>query len=349
MLVAIVARRRRCRSRASPAGAVRRSVAAVAALAVDRRRRHGPAPRTPAAAADRGAAGRRPARRDRSRPSAGDRARRAGRSRHGARRSPRGRRRRRRRPAERRRPGHRPRCRPGRRDPRRGPRGGRLLIDGGPDPDRLLVALDERIPPWDRRIDAVDPDAPPRGPRRRAGAAPGALPGRRVFEPGMRGPGPGLRGVARASCVERARRRGSGLAAGDRLRGRRRSTCASCGRSAAGSRSSRRTAAPGSTTCRSCCSGAVGGRRFLLMGDVEEGIDPSCSPAACRGSTCSRSPTTAAAPRRRRRSSTRSGRGSRSPRRAPATRTAIRRARRWNGCPRRAPASSGRIATGLWP
>jgi len=36
-----------------------------------------------------------------------------------------------------------------------GSRGGRLLIDGGPDPDRLLVALDRRIPPWDRRIDAV--------------------------------------------------------------------------------------------------------------------------------------------------------------------------------------------------
>ena len=36
-----------------------------------------------------------------------------------------------------------------------GSRGGRLLIDGGPDPDRLLVELDRRIPPWDRRIDSV--------------------------------------------------------------------------------------------------------------------------------------------------------------------------------------------------
>ena len=57
-----------------------------------------------------------------------------------------------------------------------GSRGGRLLIDGGPDPDRLLVALDARIPPWDRRIDARHPDPPARGPRRRAGAAPRALP-----------------------------------------------------------------------------------------------------------------------------------------------------------------------------
>lgn len=29
-----------------------------------------------------------------------------------------------------------------------GSRGGRLLVDGGPDPARLLVALDARIPPW---------------------------------------------------------------------------------------------------------------------------------------------------------------------------------------------------------
>ncbi len=36
-----------------------------------------------------------------------------------------------------------------------GSRGGRLLIDGGPDPARLMVVLDSRIPPWDRRIDAV--------------------------------------------------------------------------------------------------------------------------------------------------------------------------------------------------
>ena len=38
-----------------------------------------------------------------------------------------------------------------------GSRGSRLLIDGGPDPGRLMVVLDARIPPWDRRIDAADP------------------------------------------------------------------------------------------------------------------------------------------------------------------------------------------------
>jgi len=33
--------------------------------------------------------------------------------------------------------------------------GGRVLIDGGPDPDLLVRRLDERIPVWDRRIDLV--------------------------------------------------------------------------------------------------------------------------------------------------------------------------------------------------
>jgi competence protein ComEC len=36
-----------------------------------------------------------------------------------------------------------------------GPSGGRMLIDTGPDPDRLLMLLDQRIPTWDRRIDTV--------------------------------------------------------------------------------------------------------------------------------------------------------------------------------------------------
>jgi competence protein ComEC len=36
-----------------------------------------------------------------------------------------------------------------------GPAGGRILIDTGPDPNRLVSLLDERLPPWDRRLDAV--------------------------------------------------------------------------------------------------------------------------------------------------------------------------------------------------
>ncbi len=69
--------------------------------------------------------------------------------------------------------------------------GGRMLVDGGPDPDRLIVELDARIPPWDRRIDLVVLTHPHEDhvaglvrvlERYRVG---------RVFEPGMHGPGSG--------------------------------------------------------------------------------------------------------------------------------------------------------------
>ena len=87
-----------------------------------------------------------------------------------------------------------------------GSRGGRLLIDGGPDPDRLLVALDRRIPPWDRRIDAIILSHPHED--HVAGLA--LLLERyrvdRVFEPGMHGPGPGYAAWARRlSCRGRSR------------------------------------------------------------------------------------------------------------------------------------------------
>ncbi|MBX3031833.1 MAG: DNA internalization-related competence protein ComEC/Rec2 [Chloroflexi bacterium] len=36
-----------------------------------------------------------------------------------------------------------------------GPRGTRMLLDSGPDPDRLMTVLDRHIPPWDRRLDLV--------------------------------------------------------------------------------------------------------------------------------------------------------------------------------------------------
>src|SRR4029079_9560033 len=36
-----------------------------------------------------------------------------------------------------------------------GDHGSRLLIDAGPDPNRLLVALDAHVPAWDRRIDVL--------------------------------------------------------------------------------------------------------------------------------------------------------------------------------------------------
>ena len=39
--------------------------------------------------------------------------------------------------------------------PMRRSHGGRMLVDGGPDPGRRPAALDARLPPWDRRIDLL--------------------------------------------------------------------------------------------------------------------------------------------------------------------------------------------------
>ncbi len=153
-----------------------------------------------------------------------------------------------------------------------GSRGGRLLVDGGPDPDRLLVALDGRVPPWDRRIDTLILTHPHED--HVAGMA--LLLDRyhvgRVFEPGMVGPGPGY-----AAWLARLSRTGApvrgGLAAGDRLqvdeislrvlwpiRGQVPSKPPDGG--------------TGINNVSVVLLGQVGPRRFLLMGDVEQAIDP---------------------------------------------------------------------------
>jgi competence protein ComEC len=154
-----------------------------------------------------------------------------------------------------------------------GSRGGRMLIDGGPNPDALLVALDRRIPPWDRRIDAVILSHPHED--HVAGLA--LLLARyhvdRVFEPGMRGPGPGYAAWLRALIRSGAALRLS-LAAGDRLavdeidlrvlwplRGQVPAEPPDGG--------------TGINNVSVVLIGQVGERRFLLMGDVEEAIDPT--------------------------------------------------------------------------
>jgi competence protein ComEC len=153
-----------------------------------------------------------------------------------------------------------------------GSRGGRLLVDGGPDPDRLLVALDREIPPWDRRIDTVILSHPHEDhvaglalllERYRIG---------RVLEPGMRGPGPGYAAWLRELTSTTAPVR-LGVAAGDHLtvdeidlrvlwpiRGRVPLEPPDGG--------------TGINNVSVVLAGQVGGRRFLLMGDVEEEIDP---------------------------------------------------------------------------
>jgi beta-lactamase superfamily II metal-dependent hydrolase len=137
----------------------------------------------------------------------------------------------------------------------------------------LLVALDRRIPPWDRRIDAVILSHPHED--HVAGLA--LLLERyhvdRVFEPGMRGPGPGYAAWIRELAGPRGPIR-LGLAAGDRL------AVDEIGLRVLWPIRGQVPALPpdggtGINNVSVVLLGQVGARRFLLMGDVEEGIDPS--------------------------------------------------------------------------
>jgi competence protein ComEC len=158
-----------------------------------------------------------------------------------------------------------------------GGRGGRLLVDGGPNPDRLLVELDARLPPWDRRLDALILTHPHEDhaagmalllERYRVG---------RVFEPGMRGPGPGYAALAMILAGRGDMGpggAGSGrLATGDHLavddirltvlwpdRGTVPTQPPDSGRSI--------------NDVSIVLLGEVAGRRFLLSGDVEDDVDP---------------------------------------------------------------------------
>ena len=152
-----------------------------------------------------------------------------------------------------------------------GGQGARLLIDGGPDPGRLLVALDEHLPPWDRRIDVVILSHPHED--HAAGFA--ALLDRyavgQVFEPGMFGPGPGYAAL-NAELIKLGIRRGV-LLTGSRLRI---------------DEFSFRVLWPdpdtvperppdggtGINNVSIVLLGEVDGHRVLLAGDIEEGIDP---------------------------------------------------------------------------
>jgi competence protein ComEC len=154
-----------------------------------------------------------------------------------------------------------------------GSRGGRLLVDGGPDPDRLLVELDRRIPPWDRRIDALILSHPHED---HVAGLPLLLDRyrvQRVFEPGMHGPGPGY-GAWVEALGRRDARPHLSIAAGDRL------TLDDVALQVLWPIRGQVPADPpdtgtGINNVSVVLLGTVGGRRFLLAGDVEEEIDPT--------------------------------------------------------------------------
>jgi competence protein ComEC len=153
-----------------------------------------------------------------------------------------------------------------------GSRGGRMLVDGGPDPDRLLVELDKRLPPWDRRLDILILTHPHEDhvaglalllDRYRVG---------RVFEGGMRGPGPGYAAWAAALARAGAPRRGT-LVTGDRLAVddlRFRVLWPDPGRVPREPPNAGR----GINDVSIVLLGEVDGKRILLTGDVEDDVDP---------------------------------------------------------------------------
>src|SRR4051812_24289990 len=147
-----------------------------------------------------------------------------------------------------------------------------MLVDGGPDPDRLIVELDRRLPPWDRRIDVLVLTHPHEDhvaglpillERYRVG---------RIFESGMRGPGPGYAAFARDLAAAGAPPIAT-LATGAHLTldeiafrvlwpdpGRVPREPPDAGR--------------GINDVSIVLLGEVAGRRFLLTGDVEDDVDP---------------------------------------------------------------------------
>ena len=149
--------------------------------------------------------------------------------------------------------------------------GGRVVIDGGPDPDRMLRLLDERVPPWDRRLDLVVLTHPHEDHAAGLALVLDRYRVRAVAEPGMRGAGPGWAAWdarVRAYGIERRQ-----LATGARL-------------SLHELRLSVLWPDPGSVPVEPGDTGRAvndtsivllaeaGGRRLLLTGDIEDDVDP---------------------------------------------------------------------------
>ena len=161
---------------------------------------------------------------------------------------------------------------------------------------RRLVALDARIPPWDRRIDLVILTHPHED---HVGGLPLLLERYRVgrlFEPGMTGPGPAYAAFEAALSLRGVH--SAPLSTGDRfaLDGSR-SGCSGPIRAAC--RALRPTREPGSTTCRSCCSARWARSASCSRATSRRESIPFWWRVVSPTSTFSRWPTTGAGPRRR--------------------------------------------------
>jgi len=127
-----------------------------------------------------------------------------------------------------------------------------------------------------------------------------------------------------------------------------RSTCASCGRSAARCRRPRRTAAPASTTSRSSCSARSGSGDSCSWATSKKASTRHCSRTACPTWICSRSPTTAAGRPPHRRSWMPRDRGWQSHPPVPGTRMDTRSRRHWIDSRHTARGCSGRTGMARW-
>ena len=153
----------------------------------------------------------------------------------------------------------------------RGDHGSRMLVDGGPDPGRLLVALDAQLPPWDRRIDLLVLTHPHQDHVAGMARLLDRYRVRRVLQPGMIGPGPGYRAFTSRLLAHDLRAETVGT--GDRIALD--SVAFQVLWPDPGSVPTHPSdTGTGINNVSIVLLGAVDGHRFLLMGDVEEEIDP---------------------------------------------------------------------------
>ncbi len=149
--------------------------------------------------------------------------------------------------------------------------GARMLVDGGPDPDRVIAELDAVVPPWDRGLDVVVLTHPHEDHVGGLARVLGRYRVGRVFEPGMRGSGPGW--AAWEAALGDGPPRAT-LAAGARLR------LGDISLEVRWPEPGTVPATPGATgrdinDTSIVLLGEAAGRRFQLMGDAEDDVDPA--------------------------------------------------------------------------